>query len=147
MKYGLFILRNMMVAGLCVFLMAGSAPAQSGQQRTYDYADREDYAYEPPGRYDRHHRYGYDGSEGMPAVPYRPSAPYLRAPAPPSPRHVWIPAGWQWRQGRYVHTPGYWTLPPHKHLRYIPGHWNRTRHGWVWRPGYWVKKNGRAWWQ
>lgn len=147
MKPSRSFLRSLIPAVISSLLMVDIALAQPGRQRTYDPADEFDYAYEPPGRYERNDPFRYERPESMHAVPYRPSAPYVPPSAAPSARHVWIPAGWQWQHGRYVPVAGYWTLPPHKHLRYIPGYWNRTRYGWVWRPGHWVKKKGRGWWQ
>src|ERR1700744_3582785 len=45
-------------------------------------------------------------------VSVRPVEPVYVHPVRPSPRHVWVESEWEWRNGAYVHHPGYWALPP-----------------------------------
>lgn len=75
-------------------------------------------------------------------VKVRPRATVVVRTAPPSPRHVWIDAGWAVRGGRYVQMPGYWVVP-RRGFYYVPGYWKHTRRGYIWVDGYWTKKRGR----
>lgn len=50
---------------------------------------------------------------------------------------VWIGPEWQWRNGTYVHVPGYWAKPYRKKQRWHGGHWKRTRRGYIWVGGRW----------
>jgi hypothetical protein len=71
-------------------------------------------------------------------VKVRPVEPVIVRPAAPSPHHVWVEHEWAWRNGAYVHVPGYWVVPPRGHHRWIPGHWRESRRdGAYWVPGHW----------
>lgn len=70
-------------------------------------------------------------------VSVRPVAPVIVRTAAPSPRHIWIGEEWTVRNGAYVHTGGYWALPPAPGQVWIPGHWIHDRRGEQWRPGHW----------
>ncbi len=71
-------------------------------------------------------------------VKVQPAAPVIVRPVAPSPRHVWVEHEWVWRNGAYVHVPGYWAEPPRRHARWIPGHWKHSRgYGYYWVPGHW----------
>lgn len=50
---------------------------------------------------------------------------------------VWIGPEWVWRNGNYVHVPGYWARPNRRNGVWVPGHWKYTRRGYCWRPGRW----------
>ena len=67
-----------------------------------------------------------------------PSGVTVIAPGPaPFRGAVWIGPEWQWRGGRYVHVPGYWSKPHPRHSRWAPGRWKHGRRGYVWAPGRW----------
>lgn len=77
-------------------------------------------------------------------VKVQPAAPVVAKPAAPSPHHVWVAEEWTWRNGAYVHVPGYWTIPPKGRDRWVPGHWKFYRdHGYYWVRGRWVS-NGKV---
>jgi len=79
-------------------------------------------AYPPDGGYPPDSSYPPEGPPAPPAAYYPPPAPpvaYIPPPPPrraeyipvaPSPRHVWTPGRWEWRQDRRQHVwaPGYW---------------------------------------
>lgn len=72
-------------------------------------------------------------------VRIQPPAPVIVRPAPPTPHHVWVEHEWVWKNGAYIHVPGYWVVPPRGHLRWKPGHWSEEPgHGYHWIPGHWV---------
>jgi WXXGXW repeat (2 copies) len=59
------------------------------------------------------------------------------APAPPSPRHVWIAGYHRWDGHAYVWVPGHYAVP-HKHYKaWAPGHWAKHHNGWYWVEGHW----------
>ena len=59
------------------------------------------------------------------------------APAPPSPRHVWIGGYHRWDGHAYVWVPGRYEVP-HKHYKaWAPGHWAKHHNGWYWVEGHW----------
>jgi hypothetical protein len=71
-------------------------------------------------------------------VKVRPAAPVVVRPVAPSPRHVWIEGGWLARNGRYVHSDGYWAVPP-RGRHWAAGYWAPRRQGYVWVPGHWTR--------
>ncbi len=73
-------------------------------------------------------------------VKVRPAAPVVVRTTAPSPRHVWIGEEWTVRNGVYVHTGGYWALPPHPGWVWISGHWIHDRRGEQWVPGHWARR-------
>jgi len=67
---------------------------------------------------------GFWARTGTQEIEYLPAPPASVDTAPPSappPDTVWVPGCWYWREGVYVHRPGYW-------LRQQPG--------WVWEPSH-----------
>ena len=54
----------------------------------------------------------------------------------PSPRHVWIPGRWVWRNG-WDWQPGHWDLRPQPYARWQAGRWESRSRGWVWIEGGW----------
>lgn len=54
----------------------------------------------------------------------------------PSPRHVWIPGRWVWRNG-WDWQPGHWELRPQARASWQAGHWESRPRGWVWIEGGW----------
>jgi hypothetical protein len=75
-------------------------------------------------------------------VSVRPEVPHeyvnVRRPPAPSPRHVWVEAGWTAQGGRYVYRPGYWALPPSGRTHWVPGHWRTRADGrTLWARGHW----------
>jgi hypothetical protein len=71
-------------------------------------------------------------------VKVRPAAPVVVRSVAPSPRHVWIDGGWEVHRGQYVHTNGYWAMPP-RGRHWVAGYWAPRRHGYVWVPGRWTR--------
>ena len=70
-------------------------------------------------------------------VSVRPVEPVYVHPVRPSPRHVWVESEWEWRNGAYVHHPGYWALPPRHYHVWVAGHWEHENRGHYWIPGHW----------
>jgi hypothetical protein len=70
-------------------------------------------------------------------VAKHPSATVGNRPARPSPNHVWVGSEWEWRDNRYVETPGHWALPPSGHKTWVAGRWSSTSKGSYWKPGHW----------
>jgi WXXGXW repeat (2 copies) len=84
-------------------------------------------------RNDRNNRYDY------PVARHKPNAPYndYRGQRP-SPRHIWMPAEYRWRNGGYIYQSGYWIMPPRPGMQYVPGYWQPARNGgFVWISGFW----------
>ena len=72
-----------------------------------------------------------------------------RAPPPPRkefarPRkgRVWIPGAYQWRDGQWMWTSGYYVRRIHG-KRWSPGHWDLSRGEWLWTPGAWIEVSVR----
>lgn len=61
-------------------------------------------------------------------------------PAPPTPRHVWLPGYHRWSGHDYVWVPGHYVIRPHRHSVWVPGHWRHDRRGWYWIPGHWRRR-------
>ena len=62
----------------------------------------------------------------------------VNAPGPaPYPDAVWVGPEWEWRNGEYVHVPGYWSKPFKRNHRWECGRWKHTRRGYIWIPGRW----------
>ncbi len=59
------------------------------------------------------------------------------APAPPSPRHVWIGGYHRWDGRTYVWVPGRYEVPRRHYRTWVPGHWVQHRRGWYWSEGRW----------
>ncbi len=78
-------------------------------------------------------------SQAQVVVRVRPSRPkvVVVAPAPPSPRHVWVEEDWTPRGRSYVWHGGYYVEPPRPAAVWVPGHWAPRRHGYVWIRGHW----------
>jgi YXWGXW repeat-containing protein len=55
----------------------------------------------------------------------------------PSPRHVWIPGYWTYRDNRYVWIAGRWELPPTTGAVWIAPRWEREGNGYRYYEGYW----------
>jgi len=70
-------------------------------------------------------------------VNVRPAAPVVVRPVAPSPRHVWVEDEWTWREGAYVHVPGYWAVPPPHRRVWVAGYWAHERRGHYWVAGHW----------
>ncbi len=70
-------------------------------------------------------------------VSVRPAAVVSVRPIAPSPRHVWVSAGYVRGRGRYRQRNGYWALPRGGYQGYVDGYWRAGRRGYVWVPGYW----------
>jgi hypothetical protein len=70
-------------------------------------------------------------------VSVRPAPPVIVRTTAPSPRHIWVGEEWTVRNGAYVHTGGYWALPPHPGMIWVSGHWAHRREGEYWIPGHW----------
>jgi hypothetical protein len=70
-------------------------------------------------------------------VSVRPTPPVIVRTTAPSPRHIWVGEEWTVRNGVYVHTGGYWALPPHRGMIWVSGHWAHERGGEYWIPGHW----------
>ena len=70
-------------------------------------------------------------------VSVRPAPTVVVRGNPPSPRHVWVDAEWNWSGGRYVEVPAHWDLPPSGYRVWVVGHWVHTRHGEYWVAGKW----------
>jgi len=67
-----------------------------------------------------------------------PAGVRIAAPGPaPFRSAIWIGPEWQWRNGRYMHVPGYWAKPRYGGAVWVPGHWQYTRRGYRWVPGRW----------
>jgi hypothetical protein len=83
--------------------------------------------------------YNYNATQ-MPA-PYAPPAiPYAQpAPAPISPRTLWIPGTYNWDPSRqtYVWTQGQYVEAPSETAQWVPGHWTETPTSWIWVDGRW----------
>jgi hypothetical protein len=58
-------------------------------------------------------------------------------PTRPSPHHAWVSSEWEWKDGRYVESPGHWEQPPHAHAKWKDGHWAKTKRGSYWVRGRW----------
>lgn len=43
--------------------------------------------------------------------PGGPPPPVAAVPAAPSPVHVWVPGGWEWKGERWVWHDGHWAKP------------------------------------
>lgn len=54
----------------------------------------------------------------------------------PGPGYVWVSGEWVW-QGRWVWSPGYWTVPPWPGCVWIHGSWYRGPRGWHYHRGHW----------
>jgi len=59
------------------------------------------------------------------------------APAPPSPRHVWIGGYHRWDGRAYIWVPGRYEVPRRHYRVWVPGHWVKHRRGWYWSEGHW----------
>jgi hypothetical protein len=71
-------------------------------------------------------------------VKVRPAAPVIVRPVAPSPRHVWIDGGWEFRNGHYVWVNGYWA-EPRRGYHWAPGYWATRRGGYAWMHGHWAR--------
>jgi hypothetical protein len=73
-------------------------------------------------------------------VRIRPNSPVMRArPIAPSPRHVWVEGGWEYRGNNYAWNDGYWVVP-RPGMIWVGGSWRRSHRGWVWVPGRWRRR-------
>jgi hypothetical protein len=70
-------------------------------------------------------------------VKVRPHTHEVRRPPAPSHNHVWIGSEWNWRDGKYVESPGHWEVPPRGHKRWVEGHWAKASRGSYWITGHW----------
>jgi len=70
-------------------------------------------------------------------VRIRPAIVVKQRPQRPSPRHVWVSGEWNYNNGNYQYSDGYWSEPRRGQRRYSEGHWQHGRHGWRWVPGGW----------
>ena len=59
------------------------------------------------------------------------------APAPPSPRHVWIGGYHRWDGHTYVWVPGRYEVPRRHYRVWVPGRWAQHRRGYYWVDGRW----------
>ncbi len=66
-----------------------------------------------------------------------PAAVVETIPAPPSPRHVWLPGYHRWSGREYVWVPGHYVVRPRHRSAWAPGHWVESPRGWYWVPGHW----------
>jgi WXXGXW repeat (2 copies) len=121
-------------------------------QGDYDRYDRDEKRKGSKGYHnrsrDRHNDYnahsyhdhrGRYRDDDYPVVRYKPRQTYhdFRGNRP-SPRHVWMPGEYRWRNGGYVYHSGYWIMPPRPGMHYVPGYWQPARNGgYVWISGFW----------
>ena len=135
----------MMAMGI---LFTGTVIAQGRRDRD----DRDERGRKDMGFYDRKDDYNngrhknraddyYSGNNryDYPVVRYKPKTPYndYRGRCP-SPRHIWMPGEYRWRNGGYVYQSGYWMMPPRQGMQYVPGYWQPARNGgFVWISGFW----------
>ena len=70
-------------------------------------------------------------------VSKHPYATVGKRPARPSPHHVWVGSEWEWRDNKYVETPGHWDTPPAGHKTWVAGRWSTTKRGQYWVKGHW----------
>jgi hypothetical protein len=122
---------------VAAFLISLSTMAQGHRHRDRDDWDDDDW-YEDRYRSNERNHGGYSYHK---VVRQRPPVPYYIVPRRPSPRHIWIPAEYRWRHGRYDYVRGYWMVPPRRNMHYIPGYWQPTRGGYVWVSGFWQRGN------
>jgi hypothetical protein len=67
--------------------------------------------------------------------------PPMRAevrPMAPSPRHVWIPGHWAWRNGAHLWIAGHYALPPAEGYHWVHSRWVQEGGGWVYYEGHWA---------
>jgi hypothetical protein len=69
-------------------------------------------------------------------VAERPVEPVYTRPVAPYGNAVWVSGEWQWRNGRYVYTNGYWARPRNNRV-WISGSWESAPNGYYWRRGHW----------
>ncbi len=80
----------------------------------------------------------------------QPMAPRAIVSTPPPPAHVdppkppnpggdalWRAGHYQFRNGRYLWTPGAWVNPPRSGLVWVPGFFERTPQGGMFVNGHW----------
>lgn len=68
------------------------------------------------------------------APPAPQSEPVLEQP---SPKHVWIPGYWSYRNSRYVWIAGRWELPPRSDAVWVAPHYEREANAYRFYEGYW----------
>jgi len=57
--------------------------------------------------------------------------------AQPSPRHVWIPGYWTWRNDEYEWMAGHWELPPNSGSVWVAPRWEQEGNAYRFYEGYW----------
>jgi hypothetical protein len=70
-------------------------------------------------------------------VKSHPEERVMTRPAAPSANHVWVDAEWRWNNGKYVESPGHWSVPPRGHKAWTAGHWAKSDRGEYWVAGHW----------
>lgn len=55
----------------------------------------------------------------------------------PSPKHVWIPGYWTYRDTHYVWISGRWELPPREGAVWVAPRWEREGNAYRYYEGYW----------
>jgi hypothetical protein len=77
------------------------------------------------------------GTQEIEYLPAPPAPEEIDPPgAPPQADVVWVPGCWYWRDGRYVHRPGYW-LREQADWVWAPSHYIWTPRGYIFCEGHW----------
>ena len=92
------------------------------------------------------HRIPYNQPERPATAPPGPSMGPMNPPPPamvegrsepPTPRHVWIPGYYRWRNGGWIWVPGGWWVPE-RSRSWMPGQWIPGPGGQaLWKAGHW----------
>lgn len=62
---------------------------------------------------------------------------------PPFSGAIWVGPEWQYRSGRYVEVPGYWSRPRRSYNSYSEGQWEERNGKYRWHKGTWRRDNDR----
>lgn len=62
---------------------------------------------------------------------------YEKRWAQPYETAIWIPGHNEWRGGRYVWVPGYYSYPPKGKKKWVDPRYRHAPDGYFYRPGYW----------